>query len=194
MKDAFCVRMEMWLKYVVENKRSDDYAKLSESKKSLLYGIYYTGNCKRRNFFCKIMFRRFFYGTINIIRRTFYYGKTKETGTSSTNDRRKTKHHPSAPGRVWYPVCWRHPGISWGLTPMFGLYAPIFFWVIRWSRDNIWNILCHIFSRHWNKIIEPGNFYFSRCHFLYKTSFYSSSVVFLQYPVPFVAILIAIQA
>ena len=33
------------LKYVVENKRSDDYAKLSENKKSLLYGIYYTGNC-----------------------------------------------------------------------------------------------------------------------------------------------------
>ena len=25
------------------------------------------------------------------MRRTFYYGKTKETGTSSTNDRRKTK-------------------------------------------------------------------------------------------------------
>ena len=48
----------------------------------------------------KIMFGRFFYDTINIIRRTFYYGKTKETGTSSTNDRRKTKHHPSAPGRV----------------------------------------------------------------------------------------------
>ncbi len=51
-------------------------------------------------FFCKIMFRRFFYDTINIIRRTFCYGKTKETCTSSTNDRRKTRHHPSAPGRI----------------------------------------------------------------------------------------------
>ena len=30
----------------------------------------------------------------------FYYGKTKETCTSCTNDRRKTKHHPSAPGSI----------------------------------------------------------------------------------------------
>ena len=37
------------------------------------------------------MFRRFFYDTINIIRRTFYYGKAKGTCTSRTNDRRKTK-------------------------------------------------------------------------------------------------------
>ena len=37
------------------------------------------------------MFIRFFYDTINIIRRAFYYGKTKETCTSCTNDRRKTK-------------------------------------------------------------------------------------------------------
>ena len=35
------------------------------------------------------MFIRFFYDTINIIRRAFYYGKTKETCTSCTNDRRK---------------------------------------------------------------------------------------------------------
>ena len=35
------------------------------------------------------MFKRFFYDKINIIRRAFYYGKTKETCTSSTNDRRK---------------------------------------------------------------------------------------------------------
>ena len=28
------------------------------------------------------MFRRFFYDKINIIRRAFYYGKTKETRTS----------------------------------------------------------------------------------------------------------------
>ena len=58
------------------------------------------------------MFRRFFYDTINIIRRAFYYGKTKETCTSCTNDRRKTKHHPSAPGRVRYPVCRRHSGCA----------------------------------------------------------------------------------
>ena len=32
-------------KYVVENKRSDDHVKLSENKKSLLYGIYHTGYC-----------------------------------------------------------------------------------------------------------------------------------------------------
>ena len=38
------------------------------------------------------MFGRFFYDTINIIRRAFYYGKKKETCTSCTNDRRKTKH------------------------------------------------------------------------------------------------------
>ena len=38
------------------------------------------------------MFKRFFYDKINIIRRAFYYGKTKETCTSSTNDRRKKKH------------------------------------------------------------------------------------------------------
>jgi len=30
-------------------------------------------------------YRRFFYDKINIIRRSFYYGKTKETSTSSTN-------------------------------------------------------------------------------------------------------------
>ena len=35
------------------------------------------------------MFIRFFYDTINIIRRAFYYGKTKETCTSCTNDRGK---------------------------------------------------------------------------------------------------------
>ena len=58
------------------------------------------------------MFIRFFYDTINIIRRAFYYGKTKETCTSCTNDRRKTKHHPSAPGRVRYPVCRRHSGCA----------------------------------------------------------------------------------
>lgn len=33
-----------WLKES-EIRRSDDHVKLSENKKSLLYGIYYTGNC-----------------------------------------------------------------------------------------------------------------------------------------------------
>ena len=41
------------------------------------------------NFFCKIMFIRSFYDKINIIRRAFYYGKTKETCTQSTNDRKR---------------------------------------------------------------------------------------------------------
>ena len=37
------------------------------------------------------------YDKIKNHRRAFYYGKTKETGTSSTNDRRKKKYHPPAP-------------------------------------------------------------------------------------------------
>ena len=41
------------------------------------------------NFFCKITIIRSFYDKINIIRRAFYYGKTKETCTQSTNDRWK---------------------------------------------------------------------------------------------------------
>ena len=48
-----------------------------------------TGSAKMSlwNFFCKIIQARSFYDKIIIIRRAFYYGKTKETCTQSTNDR-----------------------------------------------------------------------------------------------------------
>ena len=54
------------------------------------------------NFFCKITIIRSFYDKINIIRRAFYYGKTKETCTQSTNDRWKKKYHSSASRRIRY--------------------------------------------------------------------------------------------
>ena len=37
-----------------------------------------------------------------VIRRAFYYGKTKETCTQSTNDRWKKKYHSSASRRIRY--------------------------------------------------------------------------------------------